>query len=203
MSGLKAIVSPLSPFARKVRVTLLETGLSDRVALENVSTSALESNPVLVAANPLGKLPALLREDGPMICDSRVICRYLDSLSGGRLYPEARVWEVLTLEALADGVMEAAVLMAYEHRLRPEEKVFPEWVEAQWAKAARTLSVIDARWMSHLAGPLDAAQIALGCALGYIDLRHGARNWREGNVNLAAWYEAFSARPAMQATVPA
>lgn len=203
MSELKAYVSPMSPFARKVRVMILECGLTDRITQENVATSALESNPDLVAANPLGKLPALVRADGPVICDSRVICRYLDTLAGTGFYPEARLWEVLTLEALSDGMAEAAVLMAYESRLRPEEMVFAPWVEAQWGKVARTLDVLEDRWLSHLAGPLDGAQVALGCVLGYLDLRHGARTWREGRSGLAAWYEAFAARPSMLATLPA
>ena len=156
-----------------------------------------------VARNPLGKIPTLERDDGPALYDSRVICRYLDDLAGGRLYPEKpRLWETLTLEATGDGIMEAAVLMVYEERTRPEEQRFAPWVEGQWAKIARALDALEARWLAHLAGPLDAGQIAVGCALGYVDFRHAARDWRAGRPGLAAWEARFAARPAMQATRP-
>ena len=199
---MQLISSPASPFVRKVRVVIAEAGLSDRVTEVPVSTTALNSDPMAIAANPLGKIPALIRDDGPAIYDSRVITRYLDSLSGGGLYPESRIWEVLTLEATADAIMEACVLMTYEARLRPEAQQSPEWVEAQWAKAARGIAAINARWLSHLAGPLDAAQIAVGCALAYADFRHNARDWRAGNEALAAWEADFALRPSMAATMP-
>ena len=133
-----------------------------------------------VEQNPLGKIPALERAGGPAIYDSRVITRYIAAQGAGNLYPEARIWEVLTLEATADGIMEAAVLMVYEGRVRPEDKQYPEWIEAQWLKVSRSLDALEERWMSHLAGPLDAAQIAVGCALPYLDFRHGDRDWRAG-----------------------
>ena len=98
--------------------------------------------------------------------------------------------------------MEAAVLMVYEARIRPEDKRLPAWVDGQWAKVQRSLAAIDARWMSHLNGPLDMGQVAVGCALGYLDLRHPDRNWRKGMEALAGWYEGFSERESMKATVP-
>jgi glutathione S-transferase len=199
---MKLISSPLSPFVRKVRVLLIETGLADQVEVLNVSTSPLDADPQAAAANPLGKIPALIREDGPALYDSRVITRYLDAQSGGRFYPESRLWEVLTLEATADGIMEAAVLMIYEERYRPEGLRHAPWVEGQWAKAARALTAVNARWMSHLAGPLDMSQIAIGCALGYLDFRHAARNWRADNPALADWYARFSTRDSMVRTAP-
>ncbi|WP_163847777.1 glutathione S-transferase [Pseudooceanicola aestuarii] len=200
---MKLVHSPASPFVRKVRVTILECGLQDRVEMQQVATSATAPAAEAIAANPLGKIPALLREDGPAIHDSRVITRYLNAVAGADLYPQARQWEVLTLESLADGIMEAGVLMVYEYRLRPDDKVFPEWVEAQWNRITRTLDVIGDRWISHLNGPLDASQIALACALGYLDFRHGDRNWRADRPALAQWAEGFGQRPAMQDTVPA
>ena len=199
---MKLMISAASPFVRKTRVVLREAGLDDRVEEVSVSTNALNSAPELVAVNPIAKIPALVRDDGPAIYDSRVITRYLDALAGAGLYPEARIWEVLTLEATADAIMEAAVLMTYEGRLRPEAQQSPEWVEAQWSKAARGIAAINTRWMSHLAGPLDASHIAVACALSYVDLRHDPRNWRSGNEALAAWHEDFAARPSMVDTVP-
>ena len=199
---MKLLMSPPSPFVRKVRVVIRETGQLDAIEEVAVTTSALDTDPGLMAANPLGKIPALIREDGPAIYDSRVITRYLDARVGAGLYPEARLWEILTLEATADGIMEAGVLMVYEGRLRPEAQQSPQWVEAQWGKLSRSLDAVNARWMSHLAGPLNMGQIAIGCALGYLDLRHDARGWREGRDALAAWFADFSQREAMIDTRP-
>ena len=200
---MKLYSAETSPFARKVRVHLIETGQVDDVEIVPVHGSPVDPQTMPVAQNPLGKLPALERADGPAIYDSRVICRYLDARAGGRLYPEGnRLWETLTLEATADGIMEAAVLLVYETRIRPEDKRLPAWVDGQWAKVQRSLAAIDARWMSHLNGPLDMGQVAVGCALGYLDLRHPDRNWRKGMEALAGWYEGFSERESMKATVP-
>ncbi|WP_068117522.1 glutathione S-transferase [Tropicimonas marinistellae] len=194
--------SPASPFVRKVLVTLRETGQIDDVEIVPASGTPLDSGTMPIFWNPLGKIPTLVRDDGPALFDSRVICRYLDTRAGAALYPEKRLWEVLTLEALADGIADAAVLMVYEGRCRPEEKIHDFWVEGQWAKIARALDVLEDRWTSHLAGPLDIGQIAVGCTLGYLDFRHGERDWRTGRDALAKWEMQFAARPSMQATRP-
>ncbi len=202
-SGLRLHVSPTSPFVRIARVALIEAGLDGDVTLVQASGNPIDPGSMPVGANPLGKIPTLERPDGPALYDSRTICRYVDALSGGRLYPAApRLWETLTLEATGQGMVEAAVLMVYEARLRPEAARSPDWVEGQWAKVDRALDVIEARWMSHLAGPLDMGQIAVGCALGYLDFRHGAREWRRGRPALAAWQDRFAERQSMQATIP-
>lgn len=192
-----------SPFVRKVMVTLHETGQLDAVTLVPAQVTPTAPDAAAASHNPLGKIPALTRPDGPALYDSRVICRYLDDRAGGTLYPPARLWETLTLEATADGIMEAAVLMVYESRVRPEDKRFDGWVEAQWAKVARALDALEGRWLSHLSSKLDMGQIAVGCALGYLDFRHGARDWRRGHDALARWEAGFATRPSMQATAPA
>lgn len=199
---MKLLKAGPSPFVRKVLVTLHETGQADAVETVDVSASPMGSDASLAAANPLGKIPCLIRDDAPALYDSRVICRFLDARAGAGLYPESRLWDVLTLEATADGMMEAAVLMVYEARFRPEERQYPEWVEGQWGKVSGALDTLNARWMSHLHGPLDMGHIAVGCALGYLDLRHEQRNWRDGRDSLAAWYAGFAERAAMQATQP-
>lgn len=199
---MKLLMSPTSPYVRKVRVLLREANLLDVVEEVTVTTSPLASAPEVVAANPMGKIPALVRDDGPAIFDSRVITRYLDDHAGSGLYPQARIWDVLTLEAIGDGIMDSAVSITYEGLWRPEEKQFAGWTDAQWGKVARAVCVINERWMSHLAGPLDMAQIDVACALSYLDLRHDARGWRNGNDALATWYEAFSERDSMVATKP-
>ena len=194
--------SPASPFARKVLVTLHETGQANDVTLIEAAQTPLSPDSAVAAQNPLGKIPTLSRPDGPSLYDSRVICRYLDHRAGGRLYPERRIWDVLTIEANADGILDAAVLMIYEARCRPEENRSADWVEAQWSKVARALDALENRWISHLSGPVDMGQIATGAALGYLDFRHGARDWRPGRNALAAWYDRFAARPSMTRTRP-
>ena len=98
--------------------------------------------------------------------------------------------------------MDAAVAMVYEIRTRPEENQYPEMIEAQWAKVSRALDAIVERWMGHLAGPIDISHVAVACALGYLDLRHEAREWRQGRDSLARWYESFAERQSMMATLP-
>ena len=196
--------SPTSPYVRKVIVLLHETGQLDDVELVPTHGTPLAPADGLDAVNPLNKVPTLVRTDGPSIYDSRVICRYLDQRAGTGLYGEGDAhWEILTLEATGEGIIDAALLMAYEWRLRPEELRFPDWVEGQWVKVANALDVLNTRWIAHLEAPLNAGQIAVGCALGYLDFRNADRNWRNGRDRLAAWYEEFAARESMQATVPA
>lgn len=199
---MQLIFSPTSPFVRKVSVLLRETDTLDSVELIPVQTSPTATDPQVAAANPLGRIPALIRNDGPALYDSRVITRYLDAKSGGKFYPEQRIWEVLTLEATAEGILDSAVSMAYETKVRPPEKVFDGWLDAQWGKVSGAINAINTRWMSHLNGPIDISHIAVGCALGYLDLRHDARGWRKGNDALDDWFATFNARPSMQATIP-
>lgn len=199
---MQLLGSPASPFVRKVRVTLIETEQTELVEEVKVATSPTNSAPEVTAAHATGKIPALIRPDGCTLYDSRVITRFLDAQAGTRLYPEGRIWDVLTLEATGDALMDAAVLMVYEGRCRPEDKQDHGWVEAQWGKVSNALDVLEARWMSHLAGPLDAGQIAVGCALGYLDFRHGGRELRKGHGALDDWFALFSERESMRATQP-
>jgi glutathione S-transferase len=195
--------SPTSPFVRKVMVVLHETGQLGDVTLVPAAGTAVDPGTMPLSLNPLGKIPALERADGPALYDSRVICRFLADRAGAALYPPgARQWDTLTLEATADGIMDAGVLMVYESRVRPENLRSTDWIEGQWAKIDRALTVIENRWMSHLMGALDIGQIAMGCALGHLDFRHAARNWRQGRGALDDWYAAFSLRPSMAATAP-
>lgn len=195
--------SATSPYVRKVMVTLHETGQLEQVELVSAAGNPVAPGTMPVAVNPLGKVPTLERPDGPAIYDSRVITRYLDSIVGGGLYPDGpRVWETLTLEAAGDGITEAAVLMVYERKLREEAAQSAAWVEGQWTKIARALDALEDRWLAHLAGRIDAGQIAVGCALGYLDFRHAGRNWRAGRPGVARWFEQFAERPSMVATRP-
>ncbi|MEP1586302.1 MAG: glutathione S-transferase [Tateyamaria sp.] len=200
---MKLYHSPASPFVRKVVVLLHELGKADAVEYATISTTALASDASLMAANPLARIPALERPDGVTLHDSRVITAFLDDLFDGGMYPTgSNRWETMTLEATADGIMDSAVAMVYEVRLRDAKLVSEPWVEAQWGKVERGLDALNARWMSHLSGPLGMGHIAVACVLGYIDFRHDARNWRHGRVALATWYDSFAERPSMLATKP-
>lgn len=195
--------APPSPFARKVRVCLLELDMIDQVEILPAIGTPLDASQMPLDQNPLGKLPCLVTDEGNAIYDSRIITRYLDSHASGKLYPTVpRLWETLTLEATADGIMDAAVLMVYEKRVRPEEIVFDPWLDGQWAKITRALDTVQSRWMDHLSGPIDMGVIGIGIALEYLDFRHPDRDWRKGCDVLAAWQAEFAKRTSMQATQP-
>ena len=202
---MQLYTSPTTPFGRKVMVLIRESGLRDRVEEIGVAGTPLDPGSMPVDQNPLGKIPALVPVGGgAAIYDSRVICRYLDDLSGAGLYPKgADLWPVLTLEATADGMMEAAVLMVYESRLRPEELRYAPWVEGQWLKISRALDALETRWMGLLDGPLTMAHVAVGVALGYLDFRHAGREWRAGRPRLAGWEAQFVQRASLAETRPA
>ena len=200
---MKLFHFPTSPFVRKVMIVLHETGQLDDVELINSVVTPVAPDPAILAKNPLSKIPALERDQGPTLYDSRVICAYLDDRAKAGLYGQGEArWDLLTLEATADGIMDAAVLMVYEGRVRPEECRWDAWVDGQWGKADRAVGAINGRWMPYLTGPMTIGQIAVGCALAYLDFRHGGRDWRTGRAALADWYEGFAARPSMTATVP-
>jgi glutathione S-transferase len=200
---MKLFHAAASPYVRKVVVLLHELDKFGAVALETVATTALDTDEGLKSANPLGKIPALQREDGGTLYDSRVITAYLNDLFDGGMYPaKSGRWDTLTLEATGDGIMDCAVSMVYEVRLRDTAQQSPAWIEAQWAKVDRALDVLNARWMGNLSGPMGMGHISVACALGYLDFRHEDRGWRTGREALAAWYDAFSDRPSMVATRP-
>ena len=200
---MKLYHSATSPYVRKVMVVLHMTGQADGVELVFGSGSPLEPNAETVAGNPLGKIPCLVTDEGASLYDSRVITRYLDHRGRGGLYPPGEaVFRVLTIEALADGILDATLLVVYEQRLRPEDKRFTPWVEGQIGKVLRALVVLEACVADDLAGAPTMAHVATGCALGYLDLRLPQLAWRDTAPALADWYRDFSEKPYMQATVP-
>lgn len=198
---MKLRYSATSPFVRKVMVTLHETGLIDRVEL--VTTNVWDPATDIAADNPVGKVPALTTDDGTVYVESAMICEYLDSLhEGAKLYPAqgpAR-WRVLRLQALADGIIGAGVDRVIETR-RPADRQWEGWHDRRRTAIARTLDLLEAE-ADDLGKTPNGGTIALGCALGYLDLRFPEEDWRGGHPKLAAWYESFSSRPSMKATVP-
>ncbi len=194
--------SPFSPFGRKVKIAASVLGLSDRI--EVVAADTTDPNEPLRLQNPLGKIPTLVLEDGSTLFDSRVILDYLDHLAGGdRLAPAgAARFPVLRLQALADGVMDAALMQVYENRFRPEGGRNADWVAHQADKVRRGLAALEASPPPFDPARPDVGSIATACALGYLDLRFEGQ-WRAGHPKLAAWLAAFAAAvPAWEKTKP-
>lgn len=201
---MKLFASPTSPFARKVLVLLSETGQLGDVEIVAAGGNPIDPGTMPRDLNPLGKIPALALGDGQPIYDSRVICRYFDDRANAGLYGAGdTTWQLLTLEATADGILDAAILMVYEARIRPNDKQFEAWTEAQWRKIQTALDALEASWIDTLtAENINIGQIAVGCALPYLDFRLADHNWREGRTKLAAWEAEFAKRGTMIATIP-
>jgi glutathione S-transferase len=194
--------SPASPFGRKVRIAAAVLGLDSEITVEAADTT--NPSDTVRKQNPLGKIPALITEDGTVLFDSRVILEYLDHRAGGgRIVPKdaAARFAALRLQALADGIMDASILTIYEHRWRPSEKHEAKWLEHQAGKVERALSALEAS-PPALDTPPNVGQITLACALAYRDFRFQG-TWRQGHSRLTAWLENFAARvPAFAATKP-
>jgi glutathione S-transferase len=183
--------SPASPFGRKVKIGAALCGLLDRMDVEATDTN--DPADAIRRHNPLGKIPALILEDGTVIFDSRVILDFLDhEAGGGVIIPTgAGRFLALTLQALADGIMDAALLQVYESRWRAAEIQHRPWLDHQAGKVDRALGVLEESPPSLGRNP-DVGAIGVACALGYLDLRfEGA--WRERYPRLVAWLDGFSA----------
>lgn len=203
---MKLLHAPTSPFVRKVMVVAHETGLADRIEIVFNAASPLTRDPALTSLNPLGKIPALLLDDGTVLYDSAVICEYLADLAGDTaIFPTGPArWPALTLQAQGDGLLDAAVGLRYENVMRPEALRWPDWTRAQRAKISGALDAIEQSVHTGLIGHTvhHIGLISLGCALGYLDFRYANLQWREGRPAAAEWFAGFDARPAMAATRP-
>jgi glutathione S-transferase len=191
-----------SPFGRKIRIAVAVLGLERQVAIAPAST--VDPADPIRQQNPLGKVPVLLLDDSTALYDSPVILEYLDHLAGGgRILPkdaQAR-FAALRLQALADGIMDASILINYEARYRPVQNHEPKWLDHQAGKIARALTALEAA-PPGIDAPPDVGQITLACALGYRDFRFPG-TWRADHPRLCAWLDAFAARvPAFAATTP-
>ncbi len=192
--------SPPSPFGRKIKIAASILGLTDRIKIEMTDTN--DPSDSIRKQNPLGKIPALILEDGSVLFDSPVILEYLDALAGGgKIIPRegnAR-WDVLRLHAIADGIMDAGILLVYEKRFRPEEHWVAKWTDYQAEKITRALDVLEAAPPALGVTP-NMGQIGLACALGYLDLRFEGK-WRAKYPKLVAWLDGFAAKvPAFEKT---
>jgi glutathione S-transferase len=200
---MKLYYASASPFVRKCLVAAIELGLDDRIEIVPVKTSPVAPAAELQGVNPILKIPALVADDGALLYDSVVICAYLDALGGDRLIPREGPahWAVRRQEALADGLLDAAVISRYEQAVRPEDKRWDGWIDAQKAKIDGALGQME-RDAADFGGAIHMGAVAFGCALGYLDFRFADDGWRNGHDKLAAWYEGFAQRPSMQRTVP-
>lgn len=197
---MKLYFSATSPYVRKCLVVAHELGVAERITLLPSNAHPVQRDATLVAQNPLGKVPTLVTDDGEVLYDSRVICEYLDARFGGQLFPRDGVarWQALTLQSLADGMLDAALLARYEEAARPEALRWAEWSAGQLDKLHTSLAALEAA-PAQLAGRVDIGTLALGCALGYIDLRFDRLGWRGRYPQVAAWAAGFMQRPSMAA----
>jgi len=195
---VKLLFSANSPYVRKCLVVACELGLRERIETVAADANPTRRNPEIAAKNPLGKLPTLIADDGTAIYDSRVICEYLNALAGANLIPREGTarWNVLVEQALADGMLDAAVLARYERALRPESFRWNEWIAGQEDKIALGLDELERR-AAHFGDRVDLGTIAFGCMIGYIDFRFAHLNWRASRPKAAAWLEKFSKRESM------
>jgi len=200
---MKLIGSHTSPYVRKVRVVMAEKKLDYRMDVENVWSPDTK----IQQYNPLGKVPCLVMEDGGALFDSRVIVEYLDTLSPvARLIPQSgrdraavKCWE-----AIADGVLDACVAIVKEKQ-RPEAQQSADWISRQYSKIHASLDAMDKSLGEHaycMGINYSLADVAVGCAIGYLELRFATLDWREGHANLARLYEKLMTRNSFIDTVP-
>lgn len=197
---MKLYHSPTSPFVRKVMIVAIETGLD--VEIEIIPTEVFSPNSKHSEINPLGKVPALALDDGLVLFDSPVICEYLDSLAGNPFFPmdDDERWLALRYQAMGDGIMQAALLVTLESR-RPETERSAAWMERQKAAISRTLDCLE-KEIDDFSEEMTIGGIAIGVALGYLDLRLSDDNWREGRPDLTDWHKFFSSRESVVSTAP-
>lgn len=202
---MKLNYATASPYARMCVVTAHEAGIRDQLELVMIDAiSPIAPHAEVSKANPLGKIPALITEHGHAIYDSRVIIEFLLHHAGNKaLLPDEPVqrFRILTLQALGQGIADAALLYRYETFARPEPHRWPEWTARQAARIRSACDDLAAGWMKELK-TVNVGSIAAACALGYLDFRMPEIGWRDGRGALADWFAEFSARPSMAATKP-
>jgi glutathione S-transferase len=200
---MKLYYSATSPFVRKVLVSACELGLREQIELVPAAAHPINRDRSLVVHNPLGQVPTLVTDEGAVLYDSRVICEYLNELGEGHLVPKqaSARWAAYRDQSLADGIMDAAILVRYETFARPESLRWKDWIDGQMDKVHCGLAELEQRAIS-LNRRIDAGTIAVGCALGYLDFRFASLAWRNAWPDTAAWFASFSERESMTATRP-
>ena len=203
---MKLFYSPPSPFARKVIVVLKETNQINDVELVNIKIGPLSSGQIIPPLNPLGKIPTLILPTGESLIDSKYICRYFAERQNGeraiKLYAKGKdVWRVLNFEALGDGIMDAAILLVYEERIRSEELRVQAWVDAQKLKITRTLDYLESNNQA-LTAAVNMGNLTIAIALDYLDFRHKNISWRTNHPILTSWHQEIKTRNSLVTTLP-
>jgi glutathione S-transferase len=202
---MKLLYSAASPFARMCLITAHELGMADNLTIEPLEgVSPTVAHPQLTKVNPLGRIPALVTNHGHALHDSRVICEYLCHRAGDKkLLPDEPVkrFRVLTVQALGQGMADAAVQLRYEVATRPEGLRWNELIARLKGRLITACDDLEANWMKDLA-ELTLGTIAVGATAGYLDFRHADLDWRHNHPRLTEWFKSFAERPAMQATRP-
>ncbi|MDE2148295.1 MAG: glutathione S-transferase [Gammaproteobacteria bacterium] len=201
---MKLYCSLTSPYARKVRVLIDELGL--RQSVTEVVVDPWSDPTELLHGNPLGKVPALATDDGLVLPDSRLITDYLLAQRDGLAPPPvaaAARWRLARDAQFADGIIDAAVAMVIETMKRPQQYLWQGWLARQRQAIARTLEVLEPGAAALCNDErVGLHEIALGCALAYLDLRFPRLDWRGGHLRISAWYDGFAERPSMRRTRP-
>ncbi|MGA3123891.1 MAG: glutathione S-transferase N-terminal domain-containing protein [Polyangiaceae bacterium] len=201
---MKLFFTETSPYVRKVRVAAFELGLQDRIETQFLRPVPVAADATLSRVNPLSKIPALVLDDGTTLYDSPVICEYLDTLHAGeKLVPDRGPprFRVLRLQALCDGILEAAILVFYERTARPQALHWAPWTDGQSQKARQGLDELE-REAPSFGSNVDLAQICTAVTLSWLEFRQVLGDIRAGRPKLSAWYDAFRTRPSMHATEP-
>lgn len=203
MSKMKLLHGGLSPFVRKVMIVAHEKDLIEEIALDPSPVNPLEPLPSVIAVNPLGKIPALVTQDGQHLYGSTVIAEYLDSLSGpSDIFPSGLDrWDALRKSVLADGLLDAGNLIRIEG-LRPEGAGWDKWLAAQNTKVSNALDAFESEAASLPVSRPTIGEISLVCALGWFDVRLQQIGWRDGRPNLAQWFDEMSNRESVIQTAP-
>lgn len=199
---MKLFFNPASPFVRKVLIVAAETGQANSITIEPVALTPVNPSDAVIGQNPLGKIPALVRDNGNTLYDSRVICDYLNSIGDCDLYGQGdERWQSMRLEATADGICDAAVVVRYETFVRPEAMRWGDWIEGQKNKFRRALTSLEAE-VAGFENRFDIGTIAIAVALDYLDFRYPDEAWRDHNPGLAEWHKQFVQRPSFDNTRP-
>lgn len=196
---MKLFYSPASPYARKVRAVALEAGLADSIEL--IGSVPLNADDALHSVNPLGRVPALVLEDGSWLVDSPVICEYLDHRGGSGLFPppgELR-WTALKLQAVGDGLMDSSVPWRQE-LMRPEPERSAEWLARRERQVRATLAYLEES--PGVLGHWNIGTLSVACAWDYLQFRFGDRDWSGEFPTLAVWFERAGSRPSLAETKP-
>jgi glutathione S-transferase len=205
MAGMMTLHwSPRSPFVRKVMIVAAELGLTDRLNCVRTIVGGTTPHLELMRLNPLGKLPTLELPDGTVLYDSPVICEYFDGLHDGpKLFPAAGAERLLAMrrQALGDGMLDTGLQFLGE-RFRDEQVRSAPHMALWRLKLVTCVDALEQEADSLAATPYGIGHLAIGVALGYLDFRFADLSWRDGHDRLAAWYETFHRRPAVQANLP-